>query len=719
MQSPRSRTNSDAQSNSAQSDREALKKSLADADAALALQLIEQDVLRRIDAGEFPREEEYIDLFDDPPAGLGELIASLLSSQPTIELDVESASLGLPEFATTRYVSQPPVHTKPDNASEGEFPVRIDRYTIEKPLGHGAFGTVLLAKDTNLNRPVAIKLPHRHLLEKPGALDQFLEEACAVAKLSHSGIVPIFDSGVLDDGRAYAVLEYLSGGTLAKRLRRQPMEIMEAVDCLIQLADAAHYAHQRGIFHLDLKPSNVLLDEHGRPKISDFGLALDAEEQIRLKEYVGGTPSYMSPEQTRGETRRLDGRSDIWALGVILYSLLAGRLPFRADDVDELFSAICSHDPRPLRQINDAIPQQLDQAVRRCLEKQPRDRFETAGDLADELRDWKLNASGFIRATPSVVVESDVTDRPSPGSSRGHGSTANQGSTIPIEHVTTPRSDSIARWLPVALTGLFLVGTGVAWKMELFSNENSLPQPFVHPEYPPTQPTQPEVIEPSVRIPADYAGLLESILPADQWHPLLDRPPHKLHWPLIERGSRYEFKPATRELWLTVDGEAMMELGQTQASSYRVRATFYQPSWNGGTGLFWGYQPQDGQTGASYLRLSLVSFTAKSRPELSLRLQQVRCNESGITSDNSNIQSVNIPNPASHTDGGTLEIEVRNGELVNVWWCGELCPELVVPNPYVPVTVKIQSGSFGIFGDRSHTIIRRTAFKYLSKESAD
>ena len=159
------------------------------------------------------------------------------------------------------------------------------------------------------------------------------------------------------------------------------------MDLLARVAEAVHPAHKQGLVHRDLKPANILVDVDGKPHVADFGLAVDEDSQLKRKGEVAGTIPYMAPEQVQGETHRLDGRTDVWALGVILYSILTGRNPF-SGGMYELLDAIRYHEPKPPRQIKDTIPKELERICLKCMSKRMTDRYATALDLAEDLRLW-------------------------------------------------------------------------------------------------------------------------------------------------------------------------------------------------------------------------------------------------------------------------------------------------------------------------------------------
>ncbi|MCE9525641.1 MAG: serine/threonine protein kinase [Planctomycetales bacterium] len=262
-------------------------------------------------------------------------------------------------------------------------------------LGSGGQAEVYLANDTTLDRQVAIKIskPDRPLSQEEQ--EQFKQEAKKIAGLKHPGIVTVHDFGIHNDGRCFIVLEYLPGQSLKECLRnpesRKTLTIERILDLVIRVAEALHFAHQQGVYHRDLKPGNILLDEHGNPRISDFGLAVTQETQRHLEGQIAGTVPYMSPEQVRGESHCLNGQTDIWALGVILYELFTGRRPFQGSSESEVKKEILHRTPTPLRQWNDEVPQAVEDVVLRCLENDVGRRYPTAGDVGTALREMSAN----------------------------------------------------------------------------------------------------------------------------------------------------------------------------------------------------------------------------------------------------------------------------------------------------------------------------------------
>jgi len=262
-------------------------------------------------------------------------------------------------------------------------------YRLTGEIARGGMGVVYRAHQISLNRPVALKMILAGTLAGEADLRRFRNEAEAVANLDHPGIVPIYEVGV-HEGQSYFSMKLIEGGSLAERLPEYTADPKAAARLLVAVARAVHHAHQRGVLHRDLKPSNILVDSQGQPHVSDFGLAKRVEGDAELTQSgaILGSPPYMAPEQTTGHRGEVTTATDVYGMGAILYAMLAGRPPFRADSVMETIEQVRKREPEPPSGINQRVDLDLQTICLKCLDKDPKRRYGSAAELAEDLDRW-------------------------------------------------------------------------------------------------------------------------------------------------------------------------------------------------------------------------------------------------------------------------------------------------------------------------------------------
>jgi serine/threonine protein kinase len=288
-----------------------------------------------------------------------------------------------------------------------EGAVQLDRFELRAELGVGSFGYVFKAWDPRLQRVVALKVQRAGSLASQEDVERFLREARSAAQLKHPSIVSMYETAKTEDNVWFLVCEYVDGITLEQRLKDGPLEPGYAAIIVGELADALQYAHEQGVVHRDVKPSNIIIDRHERAHLMDFGLAKRAGGGWTMTSdgRVMGTPAYMSPEQAAGTSRRVDARSDIYNLGVVLYEILTGELPFNGNR-RLLLLQVLEDDPRAPRAVRPAIPRDLEVICLKAMNKAPSRRYQTARDMADDLR--RFAEGRPILARPMGTVERTV-----------------------------------------------------------------------------------------------------------------------------------------------------------------------------------------------------------------------------------------------------------------------------------------------------------------------
>lgn len=319
-----------------------------------------------------------------------------LSNPPTpLDAAAETAP-GRAPTAQDETLAQTPTTVARVTASLAPHLELVPGYEIIGELGRGGMGVVYKARHINLNRIVALKMVLGAHHADPRELARFLVEAQAVAAIRHPHVIQVFDSGEVH-GRPYMAMECLEGGSLVSRLRTGgKMDPRAAAELVMKVARGVQAAHDRGIVHRDLKPHNVLLDEVGEPKVTDFGLAKrGGASDLTQTGAVLGTPAYMSPEQARGETKNVGPKADVYALGIILYECLTGSVPFTGDDAWSVIRQVVSAEPESVTRRTAGVPRDLDLICQKCLAKESTDRYATAAALADDLQRF-LNGEALL-----------------------------------------------------------------------------------------------------------------------------------------------------------------------------------------------------------------------------------------------------------------------------------------------------------------------------------
>ncbi len=391
--------------------------------ATLLHRLIAIEVTHRRRLGEGIRLVDYLVRFPDHPSVVRSAMAGLTSWEEG-DLDPEGFSsteeifepppeLRLDRFDITADRAEADDHERTDSQPGGPpppMPARISRYRVIRLLGEGGFGRVYQAWDDELGRNVAVKVPRAGAFVTPRHAQAFVREARLAAGLKHHAIVTVHDIGQDADGSLFVVFEYIEGQSLSDLLRSEVVSHRRLAELLAQVAEALHYAHSRGLVHRDLKPPNLIIDIHGRPHVTDFGLAVHEEGVRALGRQIAGTAHYMAPEQVRGETHRLDSRTDVWGLGVVLYQMLTGRLPFQGRERSHVFVEVVDRDPIAPRGIDPSLPAELERICLKCLSKRMSDRYPTALELATDLWFWVAQVGKSTTTAPGETPIGGVSD---------------------------------------------------------------------------------------------------------------------------------------------------------------------------------------------------------------------------------------------------------------------------------------------------------------------
>jgi serine/threonine protein kinase len=650
---------------------EAFLERAAPADRAnLLSRLIACEISCRRGLGESPAAEEYLSRF---PSDSALIEAMLFETEQTAHLFESTREVLAEELADPNadFVVGGDPGAPLAEGEAADPPTRFQRMAL---LGRGGFGEVWRAHDSRLKREVALKVPRSDKAVPARVHRQFLAEARKVAALdSIPGIVRVFDVGATAAGFCI-VMQLIDGETLAARIadRSRPrLTQRESAQLVADIATALDEVHRHpdSITHRDLKPQNILLDKKGRPHITDFGLAVSEMEQLAEGSGQQGTRAYLSPEQARFESNKVDGRSDIFSLGVIFYQLLTGVRPFEGKTADECVRAILVSEPRPLRARDASIPRELERICLRCLEKRMGDRYLTAGDLADDLKRW-------LNPPESTVAEQS-------------------SSSLAPPPATAPRQP---RTLVTALAvgGMLAMLAGILAYILYPSREK------LNPNSPGTPATDIQGIG-SPHVPAQPLSRTEK-----EFRDVFGQLPKVMSWE-GKRGrgtQKFVDEPNLRALEISSEMVWLVELCEMPSGDFDFSMELRQPNWVGRIGVCLGkHLEEQGDRHIlcdtfQLLRLHyLPGIPNVTRGQFQMERQKAYIDAPNRTPQLFAAMELGTQPIAAPWDAATprLEFSVRSHRLTRVAWNGEEISELVADVWEEKLTPADYEGPLGIY----------------------
>jgi serine/threonine protein kinase len=650
--------------------------------------LIYGEIVLREQRGEAPRLEEYLERFPEHANTLCRQFSVHLALRTPESPDPADDSgparwmvdEGRQEGEESSLTPEVPTSGEWQDRGEGEsdcgatVSVAVGRYRLERCVGRGGYGEVWRAFDPLLSQVVAIKRPRPDRTFSPDQVDGFLREARKVASLKHRCIVAVHN---IDRAGAswYIVSDFIEGTSLAREMTRRRFTVAESARLIADIAEALQVAHLGGLVHRDVKPENILVDGQNQPYLTDFGLAISEEEQLDEQDCLAGTLRYMSPEQIAGKSQHLDGRSDLYSLGVVLYELLTGRQPFKSRVLSELREQILYREPRPLRAINETIPQELERICLKCLAKTVTDRYTTAADLAADLRRWLAHQ-----------------DRPT---------------ASPTSSQERARKRAWF-WMAVGVVGLaLLVGVIVlvasGWVLprrlaEPGSDKQTTPEP-AKPPAPGKDANKPEPLRLRVHDPLGWIAQTEQV-------------PRSLPWPgQHDQGGWSWDETILKALVVTSRDHHFLCLGEQDKDGCDLEVDIERPSWLGDTGVFFGYRvARKNQERRAEMQLIHLFMTLDDRGKRVLRIERQKTAVSPRSGSLVGPRAFTF-RPVPGDRPMRLILRIRKGRLTDCLWDGQKLPELLAPKFEGDFDVADYQGCWGVYNQGGATWFRGLVYR--------
>lgn len=607
-----------------------------------------------------------------------------LFTEPTTPKNLSESDF--PSFSMESTVNTPastnPLH-RPIETLVGKF---IGRYRIDEFLGRGGFGEVWKGFDPELNRPIAIKLGRRDRVFPEHILIKLLSEARRAASMSHSGIVQVYDITRTDDGYVI-VSEWIDGESLSHRMKAGPVALEFAITTVMTIAQALHHAHVRDLIHRDVKPGNILLRSDGSAVLSDFGLAITERELVHEAGNVSGTIRYMSPEQARGDGLAIDHRSDIFSLGLVFYSLLAGRLPYPEADSISYLRTVATRAPRPLHSIIEHLPSELSAICMKCLAFAPEARFATCRELVTALEDWRKSHS-----TELMLSNSTVVIPPRPMWSKWASAAGMVSIVALLAAILIPR---MKQYLP---------GPAVPQVVEQVAPLDGIDLSLVAP--------------PTATIDAATFSQPESVpvIPlSDDWTPLLRQMPHLVSWPLGDGREAPRFAPAEQRLSVKSERTSwIFQCADIETQPMKLRMVIAIDHWEGHAGILWGLREiPEAFPEIEYHCLSIEFQRGGPREPAQLVARKIHLKRYSFddvhTSRGFTFLTQDVPIP--ETSEIALDLEVRKNGVVARLGTGQ--PWEAVDNVSVTDWLPAGRGAIGITGQGQGVSVRSLSIRRL------